>query len=980
MIIRDQMRNLRLRRILLAAIPLAIIALVIVLFLFPPGKEEIYPSYYCGAERAIEQNNAQFFLGKDDVEYGESMNQSDIAARTGKYSCMPSLEIPYGMTLVLRDLQPGEQYEARVWRKSGSDIGDLIIDPSWGDATNGNPTGKSDGDWVELKHQIRVPYFVKDGVIKFYVYRPGKEESFFDDLTIERIPGSSREEMALLPADSIRTINLVIEDAQYRKLEAKRAQAMERGMLVTETDDWVKGRLEEGEEHFKVRLRLKGDWTDHLWGDKWSFRVKLETGQGWNGMTVFSLQSPVTRSFLLEWVYHSWLRQEDILAPRYDFVQLKINGESRGIYAWEEHFAKQLPEASQRREGPILKLVEDGLWEVEEKYSGLEIPDLDERIPRFVSSEIGAFNEESIMADSVMAAQFKIAQNLLHAYKHNLKDADEIFDLDKVARYYAIVDICKAQHSFVWHNQRFYYNPILSKLEPIGFDGYTAEGPLNWVKKPFIGYARNFRYMSPAYKALMFERFFNDYDFVAVYVRYLEKFSHPEYMENFMEAMEPEIKKREELIGMEWEDYQYNRNFMLENAKKIRMVLYPFSKTSVKAYKGKVVEGKPTFQVFNYHCLPVRLLGVGTSRTQVSPFILDTLLPSYANDFPPEMIQLTAQGPGEYLFFEVPGLDSVFKVDILPWEAPGTMTPEQDLFTGLKIQTNDLFEVNDSTHIVHFKTGEHIRTEDILIPVGYEVRVDGGTRIDLKQGAKFISKSKLLFYGREDAPIELTSSDGTGQGLTLLQIPDGNKSEFHHVLFSGLRNLDHNGWSQTGAVSVYEAEVLFNHCRFVNNQSEDALNIVRSIFTLVDSYLGNTSSDGFDADFCTGMVQNTKFVNTTNDAMDFSGSNVYVASAFIENAGDKGLSFGEESKGTVVFIEIRNSAIGIASKDLSNITVVKAKLEQVKEGFTVYQKKPEYGPGTLVVEELEEKGVDRLYRVQVGSKLTVEGREIKGKW
>jgi len=978
MIIRDQTRNLRRRRILLAAIPLAIIALVVALFLFPPGKETLYPTYFCDAERTTEGEGGEFFLGKDDVRYGESMNQSDITARNGNYSCMPSLDIPYGMTLILRDLQPGEQYEARVWRKSGSDRGDLVIDPSWGDASAGRPTGLVDGDWMELKHQIRVPHFVKGGTAKFYVYRPGKETAFFDDFSIERIPGSSREEMALMPIDSVRTINLVIEDAQYRKLDRKRAEAMERGLLVTGDNDWVKARLEEGDNRYKVKLRLKGDWTDHLKGDKWSFRVKLETGQAWNGMTVFSLQSPETRSYLMEWVYHTWLRQEDILAPRYDFVQLKINGESRGIYAWEEHFAKQLPEGMQRREGPILKLVEGGLWEVEEQYSGMTYPDLDERIPRFLSAEAAPFEAGGMETDSVLAGQFKTANSLLHAYKYQGKEADEIFDLDKLARYYAMVDICKAQHSYIWHNQRFYYNPILSKLEPIGFDGYTEEGPLNWIKKPFIGYARNFRYMSPAYKAIMFERFFNDYDFVAAYVRYLEQYSRPEYIERWMVSMEEAIKEREALIGMEWEDYQYDRAFMVQEAKKIRMVLYPFTKTSVKAYRAGEVKGKPAYEVFNYHCLPVRLRGVGKSRKQYNPFTLDTLLPSYANDFPPEMVKLTTEAAGEYLFFEVPGLDSLFKVDILPWEAPGSITPEQELFTGLEIESNELYSVEGK--IIQFKTGNHTLSQDILIPPGYQVRMDGGTRIDLTQGAKFISKSQLLFYGMQETPIEITSSDGRGQGLTLLQVPDGNRSEFHHVLFKGLTNLDYKGWTQTGAVSVYESEVVFSHCRFLNNQSEDGLNIVRSIFTLTDSYLANTSSDAFDADFCNGSIKNTRFSSSTNDAMDFSGSSIYIVSAYVEDAGDKALSFGEESNASVEYIEIKDSQIGVASKDLSNITVSKASLSGVQEGFTVYQKKPEYGPGNLKVMELEEENTGRMYRVQVGSTLELEGRQIEGKW
>ena len=914
------------------------------------------------------------------MDFGEGIHQSKLKARTGKFSCLPTEKVPWGMTLVLQDLEPGEKYEISAWRNSAKGEGDLVVDPSWSDPYSGKLSGKTDGEWSELVNSIEVPYYAKGGEVKIYVFRPGKTDVFFDDMSVERVPGNTREEMALLPADTIRTINLVIEDHSYRKLEAKRTEAMERGLLVTEKDDWVKARLEEGEEHFKVKIRLKGDWTDHLRGDKWSFRIAVAEGQAWNGMTTFSIQSPATRSYLQEWFFHRWLLQEGLLAPRYDLVQLKINGESRGIYAYEEHFVKQLPESNERRQGPILKFVEDGLWEAEEKYSGDKYPDIEDRIPRFVSSEIAPFEDTDVIEDSVLNQQFQIARDLMHAYKHNLKAPGEIFDMEKVARYYAIVDLCKAQHAFIWHNQRLYYNPVLSRLEPIGFDGYTSEGPLYWIKKPFIGYAQNFRYMAPPYRAMMFERFFNDPEFVATYVRALDHYSSEDFLIPFLEALADEVDERERLIQREWQDYKYDRDFILNEAKKIRMVLFPFSKSSIKAYQGEEVNGKQRYQVFNYHCLPIRLLGVGESPDRISIFSPDTLIPSYVNDFPPERVELETDDIGTYIYFEIPGIDSIFTAEILPWAAPGVITPRQELFSGLKIESNDYYEVNEELKEVRFRRGSFQVKEDLIFPKGYTIRADGGTELDMVEGAKFISRSRMLFNGREEEPIVIRSSDGTGMGLSLLQLPDGQKSEFHFVLFEGLKALEYKGWNHTGAVTVYEAEVLFHNCRFVSNHSEDGLNIVRSIFNLTNCYFGYTFSDAFDADFCNGLVSNCYFSHTGNDAMDFSGGSIFVSSAYVDHAGDKGLSFGEQSKGSVSKVEIRNSVMGVASKDLSEVVVEEVELENVEEGFLVYQKKAEYGPGNLDVRKAVKTDVDRLYRVQVGSKLILEGAEIEGKW
>ena len=105
-------------------------------------------------------------------------------------------------------------------------------------------------------------------------------------------------------------------------------------------------------------MRLKGDWIDHLWGRKWSYRVKMRGSHAFLGMRRFSIQDPTTRNFLLEWAYLEHLRHEGVLAPRYEFMNLTFNGDKLGIYAIEEHFSKELLESQGRREGVIVRFNE----------------------------------------------------------------------------------------------------------------------------------------------------------------------------------------------------------------------------------------------------------------------------------------------------------------------------------------------------------------------------------------------------------------------------------------------------------------------------------------------------------------------------------------------------------------------------------------------------------------------------------------------
>jgi len=157
------------------------------------------------------------------------------------------------------------------------------------------------------------------------------------------------------------------------------------------------------------------------------------------------------------------------------------------------------------------------------------------------------------------------------------------------------------------------------------------------------------------------------------------------------------------------------------------------------------------------------------------------------------------------------------------------------------------------------------------------------------------------------------------------------------------------------------------------------LNIIRSNFTLKNSEVSFTASDGFDADFCKGIVENSRFLNTTNDGIDFSGSLVTIINCDLDNCGDKGISVGENSDVTIKSASVKNSIIGVASKDLSNLVIENILLENCGQGFTAYQKKPEFGGSDIEVKNYEAVDVNRLYNIRVGCNLNLKGRLIEGK-
>jgi hypothetical protein len=483
--------------------------------------------------------------------------------------------------------------------------------------------------------------------------------------------------------------------------------------------------------------------------------------------------------------------------------------------------------------------------------------------------------------------------------------------------------------------------------------------------------------MSAGYRELMFERFFHDRKFLELYVQALMKFTDKDYLDQLYRDLAAPLAQNERWIMHEWPLYAYDRQVLFERAKSLRLLLLPMERSSVKAhFEGKNSDGSH-YRMYNYHCLPVVLMGVGKTAEKIdAPFDEEKLLDAYDSGFPAEYVDVYSEDKGKFVFFKIPGIDSLFHSEILPWQEPTGLTPEQELFENLKIESNELYEVNLTEKRITFKTGKYKTNKDILIPAGYQVRFEKGVELDLVAGAKFISKSQVLMFGDEEQPILITSSDKSANGFTVLQAE--GKSEFHYTVFDNLKTLHYKGWNLTGAVTLYESEIFINRCRFVNNHCEDALNTIRCVFTFSNSYVGYTQGDGFDSDFCHGVLDNATFTHTGNDCIDFSGSDIVIMSAQIDHAGDKGISLGEECKAVIENATVRNCVIGLAAKDLTAVTVKNIALYDNEQAFAAYQKKPEYGPASIVVEHYQAKGNKVLHDLQKGSTLTIDGKLIEG--
>lgn len=747
-------------------------------------------------------------------------------------------------------------------------------------------------------------------------------------------------------------ISIDIKYKDYQKILQKRDEAINTGLLVSSDDDYVSATIHYDNKELPIEIRLKGDALDHVAEDKWSFRVKVKGENALFGMRRFSIQDPKRRNYLDEWVFHRLLKREDLPYLRYKFIDVTLNGKRLGVYALEEHFSGELLTNNRLPEGPILKFDERLFFDLvlrSDNPNRAHIEDPQDMI--YISNPIETF-EPSKLDDPVIYGQFQKAKNLLEGFRTGVLKPSQVFDMEKLAKFYAITDLTGAVHATSWTNIRLYYNPITSLLEPVGYDAFNKnEGPI----ASLASYPKPKELEDNSIADFGYS-LFRDIEFFEEYMKQLDRLSADGYVEEFFTEIDEELQNNVHIIWRDEPWYSFSGYYsnispdvVYKNRNYIRNALNPA--VGIRAYL-KETAPKIIVEVANIQPLPVIFQG--------------EILPGRAPHKPLSFKNFELPKLPETLNYKMLGLNTLQTAAVIPWpvldldeveEAKKSRIPNYYLF--------DFLSVDYSKKTISVKTGSWKLFRDLVLPAGFTFVSGPGSEIDIVNSAAIISYSTLRFIGNEGWPVKITSSDKTSKGIWVYA---SEKSYLENVVIAN--NL----------LNFYESPSFINKVYFTGPSSyDDTLHITRSDFELADSSFKDIFADALDVDFGNGTIRKTSFVNSGNDAMDFSGSVVSVFDSQIKNAGDKGLSVGEDSRINAKNLKISDSKICLASKDLSILQIEGATIINCEIGVAVFQKKPEFGPAEVKILNLLIENAASEFLVEKGSVLEIDGRVIEDK-
>ena len=814
--------------------------------------------------------------------------------------------------------------------------------------------------------------------------------------------GISYKEAALkIPERLWRSVDIpsLVVDIEFKNMQKiiqKRQQALDEGFLKQLDDDFVPASIRYKDRTIKVELRLKGDLTDHLDGDKWPFRVHTKSGDQLFGMRRFSIQHPQARGYQGEIIYFETLKRVGVLTPRYFFVQVNINGRDIGLMAVEEHFSKELLEHQGRRESVIVRFDESLVWAAKDgAMAGIAGGAFD----NYRNARIDAFQDTKIQKSEMLKQQYRVAVGLLRGGVEGTLPISKVFDAEQLGRFLAVTHFWGASHALKWHNLRFCFNPLTMHLEPIAFDGelQVRSHPGDFGSVEFIQRMLSDDQVNESYvrtlKTIMTD--IQDGNLIS----HLQSIERPHlnilqsefvFLESF-DGNELQARADEIVIYLD----QLLNDKQQPTTSYVNLSQYP---QLIHAYR--VEEGGLSYvELANTIPYPVQIYDMywqnGDGRqlplAPIDPVDLPLILPATPLNGPPVFTRITYKMPPDIQTYHltitagIGDQEERLSHTAVSYFPPLSQSPlmTSDVDTQLRRHPFLHLVSSDSSFIV--LPGVWLVRQSIVLPQGYRLSISEGTTLRFASDALLIVHGAVNARGTSESPIiieGMVDENGAKDAWPGIVVMRAEQiSEWNHVTVRNTAGISIVGWGLTGGVTFYKSDVNLVQCTLIGNLAEDALNIIHAAFELRDVSIIKTASDAFDADFSTGLVSSGLFQDVGQmgggDGIDISGSDVTVEGTQFLRIGDKALSVGEQSRMIVRNVKVEDAVTGAVSKDNSTLelydsTFINSRLAAIM----AYSKKPEYGPGSFVATHVTIQGSSPVARVQHGSRIILDGQEV----
>ncbi|MDD3813704.1 MAG: CotH kinase family protein [Desulfocapsaceae bacterium] len=757
--------------------------------------------------------------------------------------------------------------------------------------------------------------------------------------------------------DSLRTINLFVPESNLAKLDSN--------LPHSGLDEYVEGGLWDGKRLHKVKVRYRGDFLPHWGFFKKSLRIKTKKSSLFEGMRAFNINSPKGAFQLHDYLAYRLADYLKLLTPHSEMVQLTLNGKTQGLYLLLE----QLEELTLRRHGRMPGDMYAGELIGKDSYAGVnqqvfDHPGLWKKISINNHYPESSHKPLELLAQLVNAPSSEEIQDQL----------SNLLDLEAWARFSAFETLAQTFHYDETHNWRLYYDPMLSKFEPIIWD------PIAWVEWP-TGSGKDISF--EVIRTKLHKALFKNADFLRIRQNVLEEFFKSGLDKKFLSetdqviaaikpviANDPNLHYSQKRIESRMRERRLHIEEVFEDVQE--QLLLPPGQVSFslnpEGVNFLITGRRPVNRTFLIYEQPLKGditatlnywengrkiekdvtggLNVRGVRLELDiPLISGMKIKEEESVFQNHLEIL----PG-YYELKISGVPIENKLYEILVDRGGDQQEHANLEKSIqRYSFNDLYEIVHSQPLkIATRWKGDIEVAGVQ-EIFSELIIEPGTTLHMKPGATIILHNRLLAEGTAEKPIRfLPASEGQEPwGALVLKGSGANSSRISYSEFAGGSGLKGDLFEYTAMLSVHDVDgVEVNNCLFRDSHlTDDMVHVVYSQVHVSNSRFERALMDALDIDISDAVIQSCYFVDSGNDSVDLMTSNVIITDTTIENAGDKAASVGEGARLLAINNIFRNNVIGVQAKDGSVASLYNLDLTDNGHALDAYKKNWRYANG-----------------------------------
>ena len=629
---------------------------------------------------------------------------------------------------------------------------------------------------------------------------------------------------------------------------------------------------------FKARIRIHGDFKDHLKMDRGninqSLDIHLKEGNI-NGITKFKLLLPRTRKNPEEEIIITEIfKSLNILAPKTFFINVD-NQSNNYLALFQEKIEKEFLEFNNRKESVILEGDERYLFDNPEKnidwesklislakISNDELLEKSRDYKEILLNALSNLNKfylnEKNYNESHGVFYYEHAKlndkPLLRSNFNNLEKKFAIFN--------SLIFATNSQHALDLHNRKFYWNKEYQTFEPIYYDGnIDIEKKINKTGLPKNKYF---------------------YENILLTINLLDNLDQKIITKKILKNLNV-VNKNHNEINQKIDQIKFNlreiNNLYSKKAEDNQAMKSKYHHKNLKDYFSRV-NNKNIHSIFFDNNL----------KDFYKCEIMKCRLIQFSDDEIRQLINGNLKKDNYH--YQFIGVNNIKNFELLQNEVSNSKDQKIIEYKNSKIIYNDneyyIKELRDD--LIHITQ---------LIP-NTRLIITGGSLDNLKIFANFISQDK-----------------------------NANNKTF------GIKGL-------TGCLNLIDLKLKNVDIEIINGNCEDAINIIRSEGIVNSLSVLNSSNDAIDIDFSNIKISKLDISSAGNDCADLSYGKYNFANAKITECGDKAVSVGEKSKLKIQNLVVSNSYIGIASKDSSYVQLENGNFTNLEICLSAYRKKQEF--------------------------------------